>query len=81
MPDLFDGTANRGNNVHRVSSRNSQLTLAEQASRRASIASAIASITKFKESWMSVMFLKASVGLGQVSGPIRAFAASIMLIG
>jgi hypothetical protein len=37
------------------------------ASRRASVASAIGSIQKFKESWMSIMFLKAGVGLGQVS--------------
>lgn len=37
------------------------------ASRRASVASAIGSIQKFKESWMSVMVLKASIGLGQVS--------------
>ena len=36
------------------------------ASRRASVASAIGSIQKFKESWMSIMFLKAGVGLGQV---------------
>jgi hypothetical protein len=36
------------------------------ASRRASVASAIGSIQKFKESWMSIMVLKAGVGLGQV---------------
>lgn len=76
MTDVMDdaGVSGGGSNVERVPSGSdrSQLTIAEQASRRASIASAVSSIQKFKESWMSIMFLKASVGLGQVSRATRA---------
>jgi len=37
--------------------------------RRALIASAVGGIDRFKKSWMSVMLLKLTIGLGQVSHP------------
>lgn len=77
MAGVTNDTTGHGTNVSRVTSRNSQLTLAERASRRASIASAVGSIQKFKESWISVMFLKATVGLGQVS-PSLVISAEVV---
>lgn len=38
-----------------------------QQTRRALVASAVDSIQRFKQSWLSIMILKAGIGLGQVS--------------
>lgn len=50
------------------------------SSRRALVGSAIDSIQRFKQSWKSIMFLKAGIGLGQVSPVASHFGEASMLI-
>lgn len=46
-----------------------QFDTTPSSTRRALITSAVDSIQRFKQGWKSIMFLKAGVGLGQVSRP------------
>ena len=40
--------------------------------RRVLVTAAVSSIQRFKQSWISIMVLKAGVGLGQVCLPLQA---------
>jgi hypothetical protein len=50
--------------------------------RRALVAVAVGGINRFKQSWVSIMILKASIGLGQVSlnnAPIQLYCKTYAL--